>query len=231
MAKRVFFIIKDNRLIEEEIEFKYFNGFSITQKQKSIISFHNEILKSNNGNIIEISSKSLNNLGVNLSAFNLKVNYNGKKISLENIFQASKVFEYGGPYTDLLDVSPVEAKKDERIRNSGKLVAFELSGNKYTNYPKTAFYDWIYCCSLLKNPILAKELVEYDIFTDIEFNNEKSINCQARSAGIFVLLYKLDKLEILKNFDEFKKYVYDQLYFDNLSFTVNNLFSYMDWFL
>ena len=153
MAKRVFFIIKNNRLIEEEIEFKYFNGFSTTQKQKSIISFHNEILKSNNGNIIEISSKSLNNLGVNLSAFNLKVNYNGKKISLENIFQASKVFEYGGPYTDLLNVSPVEAKKDERIRNSGKLVAFELSGNKYTNYPKTAFYDWIYCCSLLKNSI------------------------------------------------------------------------------
>ena len=107
----MFFIIKDNRLIEEEIEFKYFNGFSITQKQKSIISFHNEILKSNNGNVIEISSKSLNDLGVKLSAFNLKVNYNGKKTSLENIFQASKVFEYGGPCTDLLDVSPVEAKK------------------------------------------------------------------------------------------------------------------------
>lgn len=224
----MFFVIKDNRLIEKEIEFIYFNGFSITQKQKSIISFHNEILKANKGNIIDISSKSLNDLGVNLSAFNLKVNYNGKEIALENIFQASKVFEYGGPYTDLLDVSPVGAKKDERIRSSGRLLLFELKGNKYPNYPLTAFYDWIYCCALLKKPILAKELVEYDIFTDIEFNNESSINCQARSAGIFVLLYKLDKLGILKNFDEFKRCVYNELYFDSSSHDTNSLFSYTE---
>ena len=31
-----------------------------------------------------------------------------KFVSLENVFQSSKVFENGGPYVDLLNVSPLE---------------------------------------------------------------------------------------------------------------------------
>jgi type I restriction enzyme M protein len=53
---------------------------------------------------------------------------------------------------------------------------------------------------------LSEEILEYDAFTDIEFNHEKSINCQARSAAIFVSLSRLGKLEeALKNKEEFKK--------------------------
>ena len=202
MAKRLIFVVEENKLKEKEIEFKYYTGFALTQKQKSIFSLHNEIKKIFNGNILEISSKSPDELGVKLSAFNLKVKIDGKDICLENIFQASKVFQYGGPYIDLLTASPVEAKKDERIKNSGRLLEFNIKGKTYSNKPMTAFYDWIYCCALYKNPKLACEIIDFNIFTDIEFNHEKSINCQARSAAIFVLLSNLDKLNVLNNYDD-----------------------------
>ena len=41
----------------------------------------------------------------------------------------------------------------------------------------------------------ARKLLEYDVFTDIEFNHKKSINCQARAAAIFVSLLKKGELE------------------------------------
>jgi hypothetical protein len=37
--------------------------------------------------------------------------------------------------------------------------------------------------------------MNYDTFTDIEFNHQKSINCQARSAAIFVSLRKIEMLD------------------------------------
>ena len=83
---------------KEDIQFKYFNGFSIGQKQKSIQSLHNEYLKKyNEHKILEISSKSNNELGVKLSAFNLKIKTNkGQEISVESAYQSSKVFELSG---------------------------------------------------------------------------------------------------------------------------------------
>ena len=228
MAKRLIFVVEENKLKEKEIEFEYYTGFALTQKQKSIFSLHNEIKKIYNGNILEISSKSPDELGVKLSAFNLKVKIDGKDICLENILQASKVFQYGGPYIDLLTASPIEAKKDERIKNSGRLLEFKFKGKIYSNKPMTAFYDWIYCCALYKNPKLACEITDFNIFTDIEFNHEKSINCQARSAAIFVLLSKLDKLNVLNNYDEFKTFVYDNLYDEISIYGENSLFSYID---
>ncbi len=206
MAKRmIFFVTDDNKLIKEDlIEFTYYSGFAISQKQKSVKSLHEEISKKHPGNILEVSSKSIDDFGIKLSAFNLKIEFDGRLVSLENIFQASKVFENGGPYIDLLDVTPIEAKKDERIRNSGNLIKFTFNGKDYPTIPKTAFYDYFYCCALYKNPDLSKKIINYNIFTDIEFNHEKSINCQARSAALFVSLYRNNMIEkYIHSFDEF----------------------------
>lgn len=106
-------------------------------------------------------------------------------------------------------VTPIEAKKDERIRSSGRLTGFTFKGKNFPITPKTLFYDWVYCRTLLKNPNLVKDVVEFDIFTDIEFNHEKSINCQARSATIFVYLYKNNLIDTaLSNIDVFKDIIY-----------------------
>ena len=121
MSKRPAFFIRQGKVISEMYSFEWFSGFAVSQKQKSIESLHNAIMKVDaNAKPLEISTKSKESIGMELSAFNLKLNNH----ALENIFQSAKVFENGGPYFDLLDMSPKEAKCDERLRNSGSLKAF-----------------------------------------------------------------------------------------------------------
>lgn len=214
MAKRICFIsnIEGFPLYKEvEIEFKYYNGFSLKQKQESINSMHQSINNSYpNINILEISTKSNNPLGVELSAFNLKFydELTNKEYPLENIFQSSKVFEEGGPYRDLLYVHPKDAKRDERLKVSGRLVGFNYNDIVWDNEPKSMFYDWIYIRALMRNIRLSKAIIEYEAFTDIEFNHEKSYNCQARSAAIFVSLFKLGKIEKALSDNEIFKKIY-----------------------
>jgi hypothetical protein len=43
---------------------------------------------------------------------------------------------------------------------------------------------------LATDPELIEKLTAYEAFTDIEFNPEKSINCQARSAALYVSLHR-----------------------------------------
>lgn len=195
MASRPIFIpiFEGNCFVKtQQVEFKYFKGFSVSQKQKSIDSLHKSAQESNNISILEISSKSRVELGVKLSAFNLFIETvkNKKKFSVESAFQASKVFEHGGPYVDLLDKTSREAKKDKRLTTSGKLKKFKFYDYEWELEPKTSFYDWLYINALIKNKKLGIDLLEFDAFTDIEFNPSKSINCQAYSAALFVSLTK-----------------------------------------
>ncbi|MFT8352784.1 DUF6977 family protein [Clostridium saccharoperbutylacetonicum] len=180
-----------------DVEFKWFSGFSKVQKQKSIESLHNSFLNTyNNEKILEISSKSSDPLGISLSAFNLMLNLDSDNThSVESVFQSSKVFENGGPYCDLLNKSSKEAKTDPRLKTSGKLLYFQHKDIKWPLEPKTLFYDWLYLNALSNNLTLISDVIKYTAFTDIEFNPQKSINCQARSVALFISLYKLNLLD------------------------------------
>ena len=148
MATRPIFIATKNKknLFEEiEIDFKYFNGFAVSQKLKNIQSLHINANKKGYNNILEVSTKSNNKLGWQLSAFNLMVNFDkNKKISLESAFQGSKVFEGNIQYDDLYFVESIKAKKDERLKKSGNIIGFNFNGIFWQNEPITAFYDYIY---------------------------------------------------------------------------------------
>ena len=211
MAKRPVFISSDkpDSLLEKiEVEFKWHPGLAVSQKQKSIESLHNaaqEQLGLNN--ILEISSKSKVDLGVSLSAFNLSLtNKDNIKAPVEVFFQGSKVFTQGGPFTDLYQKSSREAKKDERLVESGDLIAFDFDDQKWPLSPSTMFYDWLYCSALEQNRPQADALLDYNAFTDIEFNPDRSINCQAASAAIYISLVKKDlitkAMQSSKNFIE-----------------------------
>ncbi|MBR3919849.1 MAG: hypothetical protein IKJ59_14155 [Clostridia bacterium] len=191
-----------------DANFVYNCGFAVSQKQKNIIAIHNAFQKCfPNKNVLEISSKSMQEGGTELSAFHLLkyIPSLGKSVSIENVFQASKVFKYGGPYTDLLHVLSKEAKQDERLHTSGPLVAFRFEGKDFPLQPQTVFYDFLYINALLENEDLSKIVLLYDAFTDVEFNPKKSINCQAKSASLFVSLYQLGLLSVATNFCEFAK--------------------------
>ena len=223
MSKRIFFVSLDKgeKFYEEKtVDFKFYTGFAITQKQKSIKSMHNEIVKLNsNFKPLEVSRKSKDPIGQMLSAFNLMFfskKYNAN-FPIENMFQSSKVFEFGGPYTDLLYVSPAEAKKSEKLKTSGRLIKFICEDEEWDLLPYSMFYDWIYINALYMNKNLFKELTKYNVFTDIEFNSEKSKNCQARSVAIAVSLYKRGVIDKYLNDKELFKTIYKNPQFNQIS--------------
>jgi hypothetical protein len=189
MAKRPVYIPTSNgpSMVEVlQVDFTWHPGMSKTQKQRSIRSLHEAANKRGVNKILEISSKSEEELGVRLSAFNLRIKrQDGSRPSVESLFQGSKVFSEGGPFTDMYLMDSRDAKKDERLKLCGKLVAFRYDSRDWPLFPRTAFYDWLYISALQQNSNLSMQLMEYDGFTDIEFNPEKSLNCQAASAALY----------------------------------------------
>lgn len=223
MAKRPIFIPNTNgeELFKEiEIEFKWHSGFSIKQKKRSIEELHNSAKYRDFYPLLEASTKSDILLGQRLSAFNLEVKLpNGRKTSMESAFQGSKVFEGNIQYTDIYDKNSLDAKRDKRLKNSGKLIGFRYFDNWWDLEPKTAFYDWLYISTLSKHKeFLIKNLLKYKGFTDIEFNPQKSFNCQARSSAILVSMLQLGILESsLSSKEKFINSIY-------LKYNTNSLF-------
>lgn len=199
MARRPIFVplIDGKRYVREiHVDFQWFPGFAKSQKQKSIRALH-EMAREHYQvcNPLEVSSKSEDPMGVELSSFNLKfTTQRGRTLTVEAAFQGSKVFEHGGPFLDIFEMGPREAKRDERLRTNGKLTKFSFFKVDWPLEPKTAFYDWLYINALMKNRTLAERVTDVDGFTDIEFNPERSFNCQARAVALYCALYHNDKL-------------------------------------
>ncbi|MHB1570444.1 MAG: DarT1-associated NADAR antitoxin family protein [Vulcanimicrobiaceae bacterium] len=206
MAERPIFIpsLKPGRLVDEiSVSFLWHKGMAPSQKKKNVLELHAAAAKRGLEPLLEVSTKSEEKLGQRLSAFNLKVELDdGGTISLECAFQGSKVFENGGPFTDLFGADSREAKRDVRLTNSGGLTGFRFEGQDFPLIPKTAFYDWLYIRALYPHREFLQRLHRYAGFTDIEFNPEKSINCQARSCATYVALDRLDLLSECANSSE-----------------------------
>lgn len=217
MAVRpIFTVSPDERLfIKRDVEFTFYSGFSDAQKKRCVRSLHQAYLEeAPDARVLEVSSRSEEELGVRLSAFNLMMTWgNGARISVESAFQGSKVFEQGGPYRDLWGKSSRDAKRDPRLRSSGVVVGFQFGTKRFACEPKTFFYDWLYIHTLAQegNAALAEGILAYDAFTDIEFNPKRSINCQAEAAAIFVSLSRQGLLrDALESEDSFREIVFQE---------------------
>jgi hypothetical protein len=199
MAERPIFIPAPNtpELVKEiSCPLVWNSGFALVQKKKNIKALHESARLAGYAPLLEVSTKSDEKLGQHLSAFHLKVSTNHSgNIPLESAFQGSKKFEHGGPFTDLYSAEPKMAKRDPRLQNSGRLIAFEFEGIQFPLNPKTVFYDWLYINAIFPHREWLCRLDRYAGFTDIEFNPERSINCQARSCALFVALQSKNLLE------------------------------------
>ena len=114
-----------------DVEFQWFSGMAVSQARKSITSLHAAAEKQlDEAAILEISSKSAQDLGIRLSAFNLMIRTvkHERQFSVESAYQASKVFERGGPFTDILCKTSLEAKRDSRLKEHGRLVKYCFFG-------------------------------------------------------------------------------------------------------
>ena len=210
MATRPFFIPgqdKEELVRTNSVEFTWFSGFAKSQKQKSILSFHESISRDFKlDKILEISTKSENKLGIQLSAFNLRIKFKDKEYFLESVFQGSKIFTDQGPNEDIYEKSSIDAKKDERIKRSD-LKEFSFFGEIFSL--EFDFYSWVYFIALNQNKKLKTGILNYEAFTDIEFNPEKSLNCQAYSAALYSSMVKNKILDNDKEYDigELKNFI------------------------
>ena len=168
---------------KEDVEFTWVKGMSYSQKCKRRDSLASEISKLYDiKRWLEISTKSDKEIGVKLSAKNLVLTTSTGSDTVENIYQKSKYFY------------------------KGEIVGFKYNSCVFENDPTGMFYDYIYIYAILQNKELVREFVQYDIFSDIEFNPKKSINTQARAAAIFKTLYDNHNLGIIKDQYDFKRY-------------------------
>jgi hypothetical protein len=177
------------------VEFKWNPGMSPLQKKKNVEALHVAAKSRGLGSLLEISSKSNTEVGRRLSAFSLRMELDESLIYLECVYQGSKVFREGGPYKDLFFRSPKEAKQDGRLGRSGQLISFEFKGRQFPLNPKNAFYDWLYINTLCSHKMWIQKHARYDGYTDIEFNPERSINCQARAFAELIALAERGQLE------------------------------------
>lgn len=216
MAERpIFFPTRtQNELVKEiSVKLTWHSGFAEIQKKRNIRALHEAASRLGYAPLLEVSTKSDDKVGQHLSAFHLKVQSPVGEVPLECAFQGSKVFERGGPYTDLFEVDPRVAKRDPRLRDSGRLTAFEFNGRSFPLEPKTAFYDWLYIGAIFPHREWLSRLGKFVGFTDIEFNPERSINCQARSVALFFSLKSNNLLEsAMKSSEAFLEVLRDHEY-------------------
>ncbi len=207
MASRPVFLPTpgDGPLVQERFfDFDWASGFAESQKKKNVAALHAAAKRGGIGRILEISSKSDERVGRRLSVFSLQVEVGGIRQPLESVYQASKVFEECGPFPEILSYEPREAKRFIRELSCGRLIGFDFEGRRYPLSPKNAFYDWLYIRALADHADWISKNVSYDAYSDIEFNPEKQINCQARAFAEYKTLVEKSELESsVRDFDHF----------------------------
>lgn len=216
MATKMCFAVGSNVAFEEKIvEFEYIKGMAFSQKQKNVLSFHKSIQERfPKSHIIEISTKSHEPLGVRLSAFNLKLD----GYPLECVFQSSKLFDGNVQFNHLLFEEPKAAKQYIHDNASLRLIGFKYKGELFDLIPRTMFYDYIYISALMQSNMDVSDIANYDIFTDIEFNEKKVYNCQARSCAIYAYMLRKGKVDYYMSSRERFKELYSTPAEEQLSF-------------
>lgn len=207
MAVRPVFLpnYKGEHLVEEmSLDFPWSSGFAEIQKKKNVRALHAAASSRGIESVLEISSKSDEEVGKRLSAFSLKIDLENGTYPLESVYQGSKVFDSGGPHPELFEFAPRDAKKFIRRLDAGRLIGFYLEGENYPLSPKNAFYDWLYIRALARHSDWISKNVVFQAFSDIEFNPARQVNCQARAFAEYLSLLRRGLLPVASNnFSEF----------------------------
>ena len=147
--------------------------------------FYNAVEHGRPRRTLEISSRSSDRLGRDLSAMNLPAAGDPHGRSVEAVYQAAKCYGDGGPDTRL-SRSGYEAKHHDRERRrQGPLAGFRHEGRQWPPETGSAFYDWLWTRSVLRHcgHGVVERLQRYEGFTD-QFHRPGAVACQAKTAAI-----------------------------------------------
>lgn len=216
MAERSVFVSRKTFPFYEDIHvsLEWFGGFALSQKRKCEIGLHENFKAAYpNEKVLEISSASRMFLGARLSAMNLKKRTQRGITSVESAFQSSRIFSDEtrrvGPFPEYMFLPGKECKKIVKKESLG-MHSHQYNFDDLTFYAPehhiSQFYDFLYLNALLEpeNEVVMKELLNcgYTAFSDLA---TKSLNCQARSAAIFVGLVKAELINEVKDYKTYLK--------------------------
>ncbi|MFT6458169.1 DUF6977 family protein [Pseudophaeobacter arcticus] len=209
MAVRPIFIPRaaHGPLVEElPLQINWHGGFAVSQKQKNIEALHLKACEHGIQPVLEISTKSPNEVGRRLSAFSLKIEVYGAMKSLESVYQSSKVFANSGQHEQLMDLDPYQAKKEVRRLGSGPITAFRFLDQEFPTEPMNAFYDWLYIRAIVPHEQWLRKNLHFAAYSDIEFTPSKSVNCQGRAVAEFhALSMRGEATKCVHDFDMFRR--------------------------
>ena len=134
---------------------------------------------------LEISSRSSDRLGRELSAMNLPAAGDPHGRSVEAVYQAAKCYGDGGPDTHVSGSGYEAKRRDRERRRQGPLAGFRHEGRQWPPKTGSAFYDWLWTRSALKHcgDGVIERLQRFDGFTD-QFHRPGALACQAKAAAI-----------------------------------------------
>ena len=137
------------------------------------------------GRSLEISSRSRDPLGRELSAMNLPAAGDPRGRPVEAVYQAAKCYGGGGPDAPGCDSGYAAKRRDRERRREGPLSAFEHEGRRWPTETGSAFYDWLWTRSAIARWGIGvvDRLREYDAFSD-QFHRAGALACQAKTAAI-----------------------------------------------
>ena len=221
MAEKNVFISKTEYPFFEEVHVNidWFGGFAMSQKRKNQIGLHQNFLMAYpDEKVLEISSSSLLSLGSRLSAMNLSKRTQKGLTIVESAFQSSRIYGDGvrtvGPFPEYLFLPGRECKKLVKEASKGMHSdRYEFDGLTFyaPAHHVSQFYDFLYLNALLEpeNKEVREKLLQegYTAFTDLV---TKSLNCQARSAAIFVSLVRAGLIDEVRDYASYMKLFFTQ---------------------
>ena len=197
---------------EQPVTFTWIKG----SKRQNIRAVHDAVHTTDpDVSILEVSSASVQPEGEAVSSLRLLLHLDSvaQDVPISTVFEATKVFEHGGPFADLLTCEPPKVHKDTRLRTSGELLRYSLEGSEYPIEPyPDSFFEWLYCRALKQFSEKAAQLSRYNAFSDIAAaaDSKKYYGDSSRAAAIYVGLATAGKLPCIDSYESFIAEVYTE---------------------
>lgn len=189
---------------EAPVAFRWVNGSRHQNSQVVLDAFHG-IYPDTPALEVSLASRQPEGIAAAAMKLPLRLETLPQEVPVGIVYEASRVFENGGPYEELLQCSRQKVQKDHRLQQSGACTGYRLEGRDYLTEPYPyAFFNWLYGCALRQHPDRAGNILNFGAFLDLDLGSaKKDKNSPARAAAVYAGLSAAGKLDCLDSYAAF----------------------------
>ena len=203
-VRKVFLSLTEYPYVKEiSVTFPWLNGAKQQNVQAVLDAFHDVYP---DVPALEVSLASSQPEGVGAAAMKLPFCLKTQQdVPVGMVYEASKVFADGGPYPELLQLPSQKRGKNRPQPKDGKCIGYRLEETDYPVQPYPyAFFNWLYGCTLRRNPEQAGRVLKFGAFSDLDLgSSKKDRNSPARAAAVYAGLAAAGKLDCYESFEAF----------------------------